>query len=110
METAAPKGQFRADKNWFFIRLLISIILLPPIKSGIKKYPRVGTNTSILPDIIPDLVKGKVILKNDLNGEAPKSEEASSSEKSNFSMEEYSGSTMKGNIIYTIPTSTEPSV
>ncbi|MNM56460.1 hypothetical protein D3C81_676320 [compost metagenome] len=77
--------------------------MLPPNKSGIKKYPKVGINTNIEPAKIPDLVKGRVTFKNEFLGFAPKSFAASSSDLSNFSIEEYNGNTINGNRVYTIP-------
>ena len=76
MESAEPKGQLRALRNWFCIRLPMSGDLAPTMTSGMTNIPRVEMKTSMEPAAIPGRVSGRVILKNDLSGVAPRSEAA----------------------------------
>ena len=71
--SAAPKGQLRASRNWFWITLPIMGTLAPPIKSVIANMPMAGTNTSSVPAAMPGMVSGTITEENARTGLAPRS-------------------------------------
>jgi len=87
MESVAPMGQLRACISSFLIRLPSSSVFAPPSRSEIKNSPIDGTNTSTQPATMPGTVSGTVTVTNALNGDAPRSREASISDQSSFSTE-----------------------
>ena len=70
--------------------------LPPPNISDTKKYPRQGMKTIRLPEKIPLEVSGSITSKNVDEGLAPRSDDASRSEVSNFSIAVYKGSIING--------------
>ena len=79
MDSADPKGQSRAERNWFCMTFPTRAAFEPPMTSGITNIPREEIKTSIVPAAIPGIVRGSVILRNALKGEAPRSAAASKS-------------------------------
>ena len=102
-DTAAPNGQFFETENRFRIKLPINNDVPPPNASAVKYAPKDGINTKMTLAKIPGAVKGNVTLKNVGTRFAPKSFEASSSDLSIFSIEEYIGSTAYGKNPYSKP-------
>jgi len=86
-DAADPKGQLRADANWFCTRLPIISCLAPPSRSDVRNEPSAGMNTSRHPATTPGSESGKVTWRNRAAGRAPSTSAASSSELSSFSSE-----------------------
>src|SRR5262249_35272692 len=80
-ESAAPKGMSRAIANCDWMRLPTYVVRAPPRRSGARKLPREGMKTRTEPATIPDAVRGRVTARSVRKGEAPRSAEASSSER-----------------------------
>ena len=86
-DTAEPKGQFRADVNWFCTRLPIITCLAPPSRSDVMKEPSAGTKTSRQPAMTPGSESGQGHPEEARAGRAPSTSAASSSAGSSFSSE-----------------------
>ena len=61
VDTAEPKGQFLAERNWFKIRFPRNMIFAPPIRSVMANIPELEMKTIREPDTIPGMVSGIVI-------------------------------------------------
>ena len=73
MESPEPKFQLQFKVNSCSITLPISNILLPPNKSEITKVVKAGTNTIVIPEMIPGTLNGRVIFINVCISFAPRS-------------------------------------
>ena len=102
--SADPNGQFLTSRYCAVITFPIIRLSGPPRNSGIIKFPRVGMKVKTIPATIPGTQYGNVIFQNVCRGLAPRSREASRSEKSIRSREEKIGKIMNGKFQYTNPT------
>ena len=87
MDSAEPKGQSRAERNWFCMTLPTRAAFAPPMTSGTTNMPREEMKTNTVPAAMPGIVRGRVIFRNAVTGEAPRSAAASKSLRSSCSME-----------------------
>ena len=62
-DIAEPSGQLLAALNWRSITLPISWLSGPPRRSEIRKVPRAGMNTRMMPEMMPGLASGTTMLK-----------------------------------------------
>ena len=93
---AAANGQLLPLVICSWIRLPTSTILFPPRMSAMKNSPMDGTNVRITPDSRPGSVSLKETVQNALNGFAPRSLAASTSDQSSFSALEYTERIING--------------
>src|SRR6202050_5987846 len=96
MATADATGQSRLLKNSSQSTRPIMRLSGPPRSDGMTNSPPAGMNTSIEPAITPGIDSGSVTSRNTRQGGLPRSEAASSSDRSSFSSVENNGSTMNG--------------
>ena len=71
--SAAPNGQSRACRNWFWMTLPIMGTLAPPIRSVMANMPIAGTKTNSVPAVMPGMVSGTMTAENARTGPAPRS-------------------------------------
>ena len=74
------------------------------------KVVTAGMNTMVMPEITPGMDWGTTTRVTTRSGFAPRSSAASMMPPSTFLSAVYTGSTMKGRKLYTMPSSTAPSV
>ena len=84
---AEPKFQLPTCMNWFSIIFPIITESVPPSIAGIANEPRAGIKTKSVPAKIPVRLNLKVMSKNALAREAPRSNAASVNELSIFNID-----------------------